>query len=224
MAETQITAVELLTEVLGNIRDQILSLEAEMINTSGSSAEVKVLYEHVHEILQHSDRGQTALVAISGNKSASNKLEANSDTVKKLRSLEDAMKELEKELREVDFDYFRIVAELLAEAKEQMKYFLPYAALPHIVALRSRLEGVETELRRQVQWSLREIGQLVDIDDADADGDAVPVEVGNLAQAHLIVEVLGKSFRDDLLERFAQLQLLVSPHFPHIPHFPHPPC
>lgn len=34
------------------------------------------------------------------------------------------------------------------------------------------------------------------------------LELGNLSQAHLIVEVLGRPFRDDLLERFSQLQLI----------------
>lgn len=64
------------------------------------------------------------------------------------------------QLRDVDFDYFRIVAELLTDAKEQMKEFIPYAALPQIVALSDRLESSETELKRQVQWSLREMGQV----------------------------------------------------------------
>jgi hypothetical protein len=110
-------------------------------------------------------------------------------------------------LREVDFDYFRIVAELLAAAKVQMHNFDAYAALPNIVLLKTRLDGTETELKRQVQWSLREIGQLVDDSDAN-EFDASSVDVGNLGQAYLLVNVLGKSFRDDLLERFAQLQLL----------------
>ena len=60
----------------------------------------------------------------------------------------------------MDFDYFRIVAELLAEAKDQIKTFTQYAALPCMLALQKRLEGVESELKRQVQWSLREIGQV----------------------------------------------------------------
>lgn len=63
-------------------------------------------------------------------------------------------------MREVDFDYFRIVSELLAETKEQIKFFEPYAALPYFVNLRKRLDGIETELKRQVHWELRELGQV----------------------------------------------------------------
>lgn len=97
MADAQkIKSVEFLMEVLSNIRDQILPLETEMI--SSSAPEVKALYDHVHEILQRTESGRAALTVIAANKGASTKLEANGDTVKKLRKVDDAILELEKEV------------------------------------------------------------------------------------------------------------------------------
>jgi uncharacterized protein (DUF2267 family) len=91
------SAAQMLEEVLTNIKDQILVLEAEMLSAS-LAPEVRELYQHIHEILQHTQRGQDALVALVANKSTAKMLEAGSETVNKLKSLGDAINTLEKEV------------------------------------------------------------------------------------------------------------------------------
>jgi hypothetical protein len=62
-----------------------------------------------------------------------------------------------------------------------------------------------------VQWSFREIGSIVSTD-ADGDMNLIPIDTSGetkpLTQIYLIVQALGRPFQNDLLERFAQLQLI----------------
>ena len=74
---------------------------------------------------------------------------------------------------------------------------------------------METELKRKVQWSFREIGQLASSDRYQKDGAEVitieadqPIDLQFLDQIYLLVNALGPSFTQDLMERFAQLQLI----------------
>lgn len=95
--ETAVTTVFLLNQVLQNIRDQMLYIETEVLN-AGSSAEIQELYNNVHEILLRTEKGQAALSAVEANKSISSKLDANSETLRKLIKLNDAFVELETEV------------------------------------------------------------------------------------------------------------------------------
>ena len=95
--ETAVTTVFLLNQVLQNIRDQMLYIETEVLN-AGGSAEIQELYSNVHEILLRTEKGQAALSAVEANKTISSKLDANSETLKKLIKLNDAFVELETEV------------------------------------------------------------------------------------------------------------------------------
>lgn len=105
------SAVELLTEVLTNVHDQVLVLEIEMISNS-VAPEVKDIYEQLREILLRVENGKTALRALESNPVATSRLESSSETVKKLRKLEEAMTELEKEV----FHYFIAFIAVLLKA------------------------------------------------------------------------------------------------------------
>lgn len=140
-------------------------------------------------------------------------LDAVGTTVKKLEALVESIKELENELKEAQYDYYRIVADLLTDVKEQMANFQIYAAVPQVILIQAKITAIETELHRQVQWSCREIGPLLSSDAKSGDPEAPAaaestIDLQELSQVYLIVDVLGKPFRKDLLDRFAQLQLI----------------
>ena len=122
----------------------------------------------------------------------------------------ESIKELENELKEAQYDYYRIVAELLTDVKTNLSYFVQFAALPHMVLIHTKIVAIETELQRQVQWSCREIGQIMsgDPNDPEAAAPHSNIDTQELSQMYLIIDVLGIPFRKDLLDRFAQLQLI----------------
>lgn len=95
--ETPVSTVFLLNQVLQNIRDQMLYIETEVLN-AGSSAEIQELYSHLHEILLRTESGQAALSAVEAKKTVSDRLDANSETLRKLIKLNDAFVELETEV------------------------------------------------------------------------------------------------------------------------------
>lgn len=53
-----------------------------------------------------------------------------------------------------------MVAELLVDVKQAIAVFAPFSAVPIVILLNHRLADVETELKRQVQWAMREVGQV----------------------------------------------------------------
>ncbi len=130
------------------------------------------------------------------------------DTFQKVKKLEESVQELEKELREGEYDYFSVVADLLVEVQAQMSYFDAYVALPHISLIRRKVVAIESELRRQVQWIFREIGPLASSETYGQDGESSNVDISALSKIELVVDALGEAFRKDLLGRFAQLQLI----------------
>jgi vacuolar protein sorting-associated protein 53 len=140
------------------------------------------------------------------------KLRASGDTLKKIDRWMATIKELEQELKNGEYDYYRIVADLLQEVLESKEQFVMFRAMPYVMAILEKVAAIELELKRQVQWTFREIGPL-----ASSDPEANPnesqrselnLDMKNLNQVYLVVDVLGYDFRRDLLERFAQLQLL----------------
>ena len=133
-------------------------------------------------------------------------LKGSSKTLQKLEDLVESIKELGNELKEAKYDYYRNVADMLASAKDQLSCFDAYGAIPHMQIIRSKMEAIENELKNHIQWRCREIGQLVD---NGSDQETVePLSSSDLNQLYLVINVLGVSFRKDLLERFAQLQLI----------------
>lgn len=133
-------------------------------------------------------------------------LKGSSRTLQKLEDLVESIKELENELKEAKYDYYRNVAGMLASAKEQLSCFDAYGAIPHMQHIRSKMGAIENELKNHIQWRCREIGQLVN-NDSDLETEE-STSSSDLNQLYLVINVLGVSFRKDLLERFAQLQLI----------------
>ena len=66
--------------------------------------------------------------------------------------------ELEEELHGGEFDYYSTVADLLAEAHTQSNTFDSYAAVPHIAQINAKIAAIESELKRQLGWTFRELG------------------------------------------------------------------
>lgn len=138
------------------------------------------------------------------------KVEPPADTFHSTLKLVEAVKELEKELKDGEYDYFRVVAELLKDVQEQMTHFLPFVATPHIALILRKIQAIESELRRQIQWCFREIGALTSSERYEHEIGSVSwsVDISPLEDVSEVIDVLGDKFRNDLLERFAQLQLI----------------
>lgn len=140
------------------------------------------------------------------------KVDGPGETFKLVKKLEAAVQELEKELKEGEYDYFSIVADLLVDVQNQMSQFDVYVALPHIALIKRKVDAIESELRRQVQWIFREIGPLASSETYGMDANAVDSEpvldLSAMNKVDVVVDALGEHFRKDLLGRFAQLQLI----------------
>ncbi len=175
--------------------------------------QVKALFDSMHEIKSRAEQAGMILMDIISDPAKLEKAVARIDgpgeTFQKVKKLEESVQELEKELREGEYDYFSVVADLLIEVQAQMIHFDPYVALPHIALIKRKVEAIEDELRRQVQWIFREIGPLANSESyGQGDDNAPVVNLTALAKIELVVDALGEAFRKDLLGRFAQLQLI----------------
>jgi hypothetical protein len=177
---------------------------------------LKELSENVHDIKVNSDGARALIAAINpDNVSGVNTaIEGHSDLIMKVRTAAAALKELENELTAGEADYYRIIAELLIDALKQMAWFDVYASIPHVKLLNEKLRAIQSEIKRQVQWSFREIGQLVSAEsngyeDVEAYGPGdQDQDLSSLNRIYIVVDALGLHFRKDLLDRFAQLQLI----------------
>ena len=176
---------------------------------------MKKLSDSIHEVHEKILATQRNLELASTDSStvasANLSLESSSQTVKKLDALVESIKALEIELKEAQFDYYRTVADMLFNVKEQMATFDAYGAIPHVILIGSKLKAIEKELQNHIQWSCREIGPLVSSDSdntGSADSAVSSIDLESLSQLYLVIDVLGVPFRKDLLERFAQLQLI----------------
>lgn len=171
---------------------------------------------NIHEIVQKSIQAKAVIEDVTKDEKKLNvvntKIYKSSEILMKINKLLQSIQELEHELVSAEFDYWSSVAELLIDVQSQISYFDPYQAIPYIIEVREKLDFIETELRRQIQWNFREIGQLVpnlDISDNGSSPQSEPsIDISSLQQVSLVIDALGQHFRVDLMERFAQLQLI----------------
>jgi hypothetical protein len=178
--------------------------------------QLKELYENVHEIKTSSETARTIISNISAEsmEGINSAIENYSDFMTKIRTATSSLKELESELTAGESDYYRIIAELLVDAQKQMSFFDVYGSIPHVILLNEKLRAIQSEIKRQVSWSFREIGQLVASENNgfdESEGNSVANEnqdLSSLNRIYIVVDALGPHFRKDLLERFAQLQLI----------------
>jgi hypothetical protein len=139
------------------------------------------------------------------------KMSLSAQTFADLNKLVETIQELEKELYGAEYEYYSIVADLLVDVLEQMEKFEKYIAIPQVAIVKEKIEAIQFELRRQVQWSFREIGQLISSEKYEHENPSEntwDVDVSDLTKVYMVVDALGEKFRKDLLERFAQLQLM----------------
>jgi hypothetical protein len=172
----------------------------------------------LHEIKSRAEQAEMILLEITNDPKklefSNARIDGPSETFFQLNKLVDAVHELEKELRGGEYDYFQVIAELLEDVHDQMTQFKQYGAITQVELIYNKVEAIENELKRQIQWSFREIGSLTsseryDHDQADPDEQlSWNVDLSSIKQAYMVVDVLGEKFRNDLLERFAQLQLI----------------
>ena len=75
--------------------------------------------------------------------------------------------------------------------------------------IKEKLDSIQYDLRKHVQRTFREIGQLIDtVADAEDYVNELPGGMSSLSDSCLIVDALGYSFRQELLEEFVQIQLV----------------
>jgi hypothetical protein len=165
------------------------------------------------------------------------KLDKASIILSNIKKLTETVHELETELMEGEFDYYSTIADLIGEVNTQLSFFESFSASPHIVLITEKVKAIQSEVKRQVQWSFREIGELVSVSSyvtggsasssgrsvgdtgggqalgssgklPTSDGSVNEAAIAGLNQIDLVVDALGANYRYDTLERFAQLQFI----------------
>ena len=188
------------------------SLDEELnVASQGDKGRILAIYNYLHDVREKVGLARGVISEIEADPHeldiATFRLNGPGETLRKINKLIETVRELEVELKAGEFDYYRTVAEMLTDVKEQQKPFHAYGALPHIVQIAKKIEAIETELKRQVQWSCREIGPLA-AEDPDSPPPEPLFEIESLNQICLIVDALGADFRRDLMDRFSQIQLI----------------
>lgn len=175
---------------------------------------IRILSDDIHEIKERAAKVTMTMNNLRKNpdscENANEILLPKSDSLCRLSRLISQIEELEKEVKDqTQFGYYRMIAELLEDVHKTIQFFDPFVAIPKIIELTRRLLAVETEVKRQVQWALREVGQLVEGSEEiePVTGEPSPA-IEALTDVSLVVDALGPECRVDLLERFSQLQLI----------------
>lgn len=176
---------------------------------------VKALIDCMHEMRSRAEQANMILLGITTDADklhlVNSHVEETAETFHNLSDLMDAVHELEKELKQGEFDYYSVIADLLVDVQNHMAKFKQYVAIPQISLISQKVNAIESELKRQVQWSFREIGALASserYEHEDPSSVMWSVDISSLNQAYLVVDALGEKCRKDLLERFSQIQLL----------------
>jgi hypothetical protein len=250
-----ITPVEFIQQVIANLNVQLGPIDNEIAKAkTGDVSYVRAFYDCLHEIKSRIDQAEMILLEVTSDPQklelSNARIEGPAETFYRLNQLIEAVKELETEIKETEYDYYRVVAELLEDIHLKMTEFKPYSAIPYVQQVINKVEAIENELKRQILWSFREIGSLTSSERYDPESGpsssstsslsssdssssasassgppssssstrskaanrvvsgAWNLDISSLNQIYLIVDVLGDKFRNDVLERFAQLQLL----------------
>lgn len=207
-----ISYVEWVRQIVENVDSQIEGIHNELYKASqGDTGKVLAIYNYLNEVRDKISLARATITEIVDDPHeldvVSFRYSGPGETLRKINKLIETVRELELELKAGEFDYYRTVAEMLTDVKEQQAPFESYGALPHIIQITKKIEAIETELKRQVQWSCREIGPLA-AEDPDAPPPEPTFDIESLNQICLIVDVLGVNFRKDLMGRFSQIQLI----------------
>lgn len=213
----QISNTEFVRQVIENIAAQVKVIHAEVHEASSScdASELKELSDFIEQLEKSATLAASLTKKISLDDdrlvTVNKLLNGSSKTLRKLEGLVALIKELETELKEAQYDYYRNVAGMMANVIQQMEHFDAFAALPQIQIVQLSIIAIQLDLQKHIQWSCREIGQLVNCDphlDILCSETESSIDLKTLSQLYLVIDVLGVPFRRDLLERFAQLQLI----------------
>lgn len=98
------------------------------------------MYDSIHEMKSRAEQAEMILTQVQTDplklEFSIARIEGPSETYAKMLKLVETVTELEKEVIEGEYDYFRVVADLLVEVQEQQISFEPYVALPQISTVR----------------------------------------------------------------------------------------
>lgn len=147
---------------------------------------------------------------------AKSHLQTSITALKRLQMLTTAISQLNMLIK--DPRAFKDVANLLDATTQIMKYFENYSSIAIISSTKTELEQLQQELKKHVSGLFKDLGQLIDESQVTDDGQGG--KMATLTDSCLIVDALGYSFRQELLEEFVQLQLtpyetLFGPDRPH---------
>jgi len=137
-------------------------------------------------------------------------LQASITSLKRLQMLLTAVDQLE--LLAQEYQY-REAANLLDAVKQLMTHFDRYDAVPLIAETKDRVASIQTDLRKHVQRTFRDISQLLDTVAVGTDGTLpsvlaeLPGNMKHLSESCLVVDALGPTARRELLEEFVTHQL-----------------
>ena len=193
--EPQLSSVKLIEEVIENVapRTKIINSVTSAASSNFLSVELKDLRcvtDQVEKIglISNISSDEEGLLIVN------NSLNSSSEVLQKLRRFAGLVNDLQREQKSAQCDCYGEVAETLARVKLEMKHFDAVAAIPHVQIVQLKINAIEAELRNHIEWSSREIGQLVKYDpNPDTLGPETELitDLKTLRTLHLVVEILG---------------------------------
>ena len=137
---------------------------------------------------------------------AKNHLQTSITSLNRLQMLVNAVGQLE---ILVNDHQYREVANLFDAVKQFMSHFEGYKHISLISDIFERVKVIKANLNTHVRSVFREVAQLVEvIADSDIIMSSLPNGIRSLQDVCLVVDALGQTVRQELLEEFVQLQLV----------------
>eukprot|EP01041_Mallomonas_annulata_P011803 gene11803-24725_t len=210
---SQISALD--DEISKAVQAQSKAGEQASRDISEAQTSITELFEKIHDIKSKASQSERMVQEICADIKkldyAKTHLQSTITSLKRLQMLITAVGQLELMASEY---HYREVANLYDAVKQLLTHFDRYTSVPKITEVKGRVDAIQSDLRRHVHSSFRELGQLVDSvsSDADTPNDDSYSSGGSgakaLADACMVVDALGPAARLDLLEEFVQLQML----------------
>ena len=198
--EPQLSSVKLIEEVIENVAPRTKTINSIMSAASSNflSAELKDLRCVTDQVEKSVTQADLLISNISSDEEGlligNNSLDSSREVLQKVRRLAGLVNDLQREQKSAQCDCYGEVAETLARVKLEMKHFDAVAAIPHVQIVQLKINAIEAELRNRIEWSSREIGQLVKYDpnpDTLSPETELVTDLKTLRTLHLVIEILG---------------------------------